>query len=149
MEQLICHLFGDYILQSHWMATEKRKQNLAAAVHAITYGLPFLFLTLSPNALLVIVGTHFLLDRYGLARYVVYFKNLCLSPPNAVLCIDPADPEIKLGDEFLSVKEKYSWKECQATGYPSKTPDWLSVWLVIIADNTLHLLINYLALRFL
>ncbi len=33
-----------------------------------------------------------------------------------------------------------------ATGYPSATPAWLAVWLLIIADNTLHLLINHYAL---
>jgi hypothetical protein len=34
-------------------------------------------------------------------------------------------------------------------GYPEKTPDWLRVWLMIITDNTMHLLINYAALRWL
>jgi hypothetical protein len=34
-------------------------------------------------------------------------------------------------------------------GYPAETPDYLRVWLMIITDNTLHLLINYACLRFL
>lgn len=34
-------------------------------------------------------------------------------------------------------------------GYPAETPDYLRVWLTIITDNTVHLLINYLCLRFL
>jgi lysine/ornithine N-monooxygenase len=29
-----------------------------------------------------------------------------------------------------------------ATGYPADTPAWLAVWLLIVADNTCHLLIN-------
>lgn len=33
------------------------------------------------------------------------------------------------------------------SGYPEGTPDWLWVWLMIITDNTMHLLINYLMLR--
>lgn len=32
-------------------------------------------------------------------------------------------------------------------GYGPDTPDWLAVWLLIIADNTMHLLINRFALR--
>jgi hypothetical protein len=31
--------------------------------------------------------------------------------------------------------------------YPESTPLWLSTWIIIIIDNTLHLLINYLALK--
>jgi hypothetical protein len=46
-DQLVAHAVGDYILQSDWMATEKTKQNAAAATHALTYTLPFLFLTRS------------------------------------------------------------------------------------------------------
>ena len=74
-DQLIAHAVGDYILQSHWMATQKVKRSSAAAVHAITYTLPFLLITQSPGALAVICGTHFLIDRFRLARFVVWLKN--------------------------------------------------------------------------
>jgi len=122
-DQLVAHAVGDYILQSDWMATEKTKQNAAAAAHAFTYTLPFLFLTTSPEALVAIMGTHFLIDRWRLARYVVWLKNW----------LGPNRP----------------WSECVATGYPADRPAWLTVWLLIIADNTLHVLCNGLALRFL
>ncbi len=36
-DQIAAQLVGDYILQSHWMATEKTKRSAAAALHAITY----------------------------------------------------------------------------------------------------------------
>lgn len=122
-DQLVAHAIGDYILQSDWMATEKTKQNLAAAVHALTYSIPFLFLSPSLLALSVIIGTHFLIDRYRLARYVVWAKNW----------LGPNKP----------------WSECVATGYPSDRPAWLTVWLLIIADNVLHVMINGLALSYL
>lgn len=122
-DQLVAHAVGDYILQSDWMANEKTKQNTAAAAHAFTYTLPFLFLTTSPEALAVICGTHFLIDRWRLARYVVWLKNW----------LGPNRP----------------WSECTATGYPADRPAWLTVWLLIIADNVMHVLINGLALRFL
>jgi hypothetical protein len=41
------------------------------------------------------------------------------------------------------------WENCKATGYPSETPVWLATWLLIIADNALHLAINFLALKYL
>ena len=62
-EQFMAHMIGDYILQSHWMATQKTKQSFAAAVHAITYTLPFLLITQSPEAIAIICITHFFVDR--------------------------------------------------------------------------------------
>jgi hypothetical protein len=44
-------------------------------VHAVTYTLPFLFLTTKLKTLLVIGGTHFLIDRFRLARYVTWLRN--------------------------------------------------------------------------
>jgi hypothetical protein len=41
------------------------------------------------------------------------------------------------------------WHPRTATGYPASTPAWLSVWLLIIADNVLHVAINGAALRWL
>lgn len=35
------------------------------------------------------------------------------------------------------------------TGYPDDAPVWLTTWLMIITDNTMHLLINYGALKWL
>lgn len=130
MEQLILHLFGDYILQTNWMATDKgkfgkRSYYYAALTHAIVYSIPFMiFLEPSFQAIMVILWTHFFIDRFRLARYVVFAKNWI------------TEPHLK-------------WADCSATGYPNDMPPWLSVWLLIIADNTLHLACNYLALRYL
>ena len=116
-DQILAHLIGDYILQSHWMAQEKTKQSLAAGVHAVSYTVPFAFLTLNPVALAFICGTHFLIDRFRLARWLVWVKN---------------------GYAFDGAPT--------ATGYRDDVPAWLSVWLLIIADNTIHLICNGIAL---
>lgn len=116
-DQILAHLIGDYILQSHWMATEKTKRSVAAGAHAVTYTLPFLFLTWSPFALAFICGTHFLIDRFRLARWLVWAKN---------------------GYAFSGAPT--------ATGYKDDVPAWLSVWLLIIADNIIHLICNAIAL---
>ena len=78
--QLIAHGIGDYVLQSHWMATQKTQRSLAALCHVLAYAVPFLFLKPSLLALVVIIGSHFVIDRWRLARYVVWAKNWLLCP---------------------------------------------------------------------
>jgi hypothetical protein len=127
MEQLISHLIGDYFLQSDWMANEKTKNSLVAMFHALWYIIPFiLFLNPSYYALFFMCLTHFVVDRFRLVRYVIWLKN-----------------------NIAPVSYNLSWKECSKTGYPDSKPAWLSVWLMIISDNTLHLACNYIALRYL
>lgn len=53
MEQLIAHLIGDYILQSHDMAVNKVRSNYWALYHAVMYSLPFVFLTHNLLALFI------------------------------------------------------------------------------------------------
>lgn len=67
---VLAHLVGDYVIQSHWMATEKTKHWLPAIVHGVTYTLPHALITQSPLALVVIGGTHIIIDRFRLARHV-------------------------------------------------------------------------------
>jgi len=148
MEQLLLHLIGDYVTQSDWMANGKTSRYLPALVHATVYSLPFLVLTRSPLALFVIWSTHFLIDRFRLAKYVVWAKNF-LAPPSVTFVVVEDIHNSYSPAPSMDVAPKYSWGNCQATGYPSETPVWLSVWLMIIADNTMHLTINYLSLRFL
>lgn len=127
-DQLVAHAVGDYILQSHWMATEKTKQHTAAAIHAVTYTLPFALITQSFAALAVICGTHFLIDRYRLARFVVWLKN----------------GPMRWSDE----EGEWRMKHVTATGYQDDVPAWLSVWLLIAADNIMHVICNALAITY-
>jgi hypothetical protein len=97
MLQLLAHLWGDYLLQSEWMAQNKTKRNWPCLVHC--------------------------------ALYSALFIPLCWKPG------------------WVSVSQPagvYAWSNT-----PPTTPVWFSTWLLIIADNTLHLTINYLALRYL
>ncbi|HWU23952.1 MAG TPA: DUF3307 domain-containing protein [Nocardioides sp.] len=113
---LLAHCVGDYLVQTHHQAVEKTKRWLPALLHAATYTACYLPLTRSPLALLVIGGTHAVIDHYRLARYVVWFKN-----------------------QFAP---KVYRPPLTATGYPDDTPGWLAFGLLIVADNVLHLLIN-------
>lgn len=157
MIQLILHMLGDYVLQSNWMAANKRTSSWAAGAHAVTYSLPFLLLSPSWLAFSVILGTHFLIDRFGLARYVVWAKNVHLCPDGLLWAFDiaktPDFQKIAEGtdtdEDWFERKCPYPWEDCKATGYPSETPIWLATVLTIAADNTLHLLINWSALKWL
>lgn len=152
MIQLILHLIGDYVTQSDYMAQNKTKRFCPAMLHAIVYSLPFLLLKPSWIAFAVILGTHFLIDRYRLARFVVYVKNVLLNPPLLGACfrgVDPADARLESEFQDLALTGKWSWDNCSGTGYPADAPPWLAVWLLIAADNTLHLLINWTALTYL
>jgi hypothetical protein len=120
MIQLGLHLLGDYILQTGWMAMNKKKKgwagHFACQVHCITYSLPFLLIG-SWQATLAIYVSHFLIDRY---RFV---------------------------EHLISWRERTS--HLQNMGFPETLPPFVAVWLYIIIDATLHLACNYTALLYL
>ena len=119
MEQLIAHMFGDYVIQSDWMANNKTKPGLfgllVAFYHAATYTIPFFFITQNPIALGVIMSSHALIDHFRLAAKYTQLRNWNWTTPN---------------------------------GFPHDRPVWLTTWVVIFVDNTFHLLINYLTIAF-
>jgi hypothetical protein len=124
-EQLLCHLLGDYITQTDWMANNKTKSFVPAFVHALVYSLPFFFIfDLSVIAATVICYTHFVIDRYRLAKHLIFLKN-------------------------KTTNWSLQWDDCDANGFPKSMPAALSVMLLIVTDNTMHLIINYFAIKYL
>ncbi|MDT3396317.1 DUF3307 domain-containing protein [Streptomyces sp. B1866] len=122
---LVAHLVGDFVLQSAWMAEEKTRRWWPAVVHGAVYALPFLFLTHSVPALVVIAGTHVVLDRYRAARFLVWARN-----------------------QVAPAAWRPSWADVRDNhGSPSSVSPGLALALVIVADNTVHLLINATALE--
>lgn len=111
----IFHLIGDYLFQNDWMAREKVKSNFAAFIHSFTYSALFLFLV-SPLFWLIILGTHFFIDRYRLAVNWIKLVN-------------------------------WNWNSINF-GYGEEKPMWMSVWLMIIIDNTFHIVINTATIYF-
>jgi hypothetical protein len=121
----LAHLAGDYLLQTHHQATTKTSSWPPALLHAATYTAAHLPLTRSPWRLAVIGGTHAVIDRYRLAKYVTWAKNQAAPKAHRVSV-----------DELRAT----------GTGYALNTPPWLAGWLLIISDNSLHLLLNAAAL---
>lgn len=131
MLELIAHLFGDYVLQNHVMATRKTSSSKWAAIHVGLYSLPFLFVTWSPLALAVIAGTHFVIDRFKLAGYWVRFWGI--GCPSLFMELGRF---ARMFGGVLPCNEPDDY-----------APPFLAVWLAIIVDNTFHLTINHLALK--
>ena len=122
-DMLLAHAIGDYILQTDEMATRKTKSSLWAFIHVNMYTIPFVFLTDSVYALLFIAISHFFIDRFRLARYVIFAKNWLT------------------GD--------FKWEDCKETGFHKDRPQWLAVWLLIIVDNIMHVICNGMAINYL
>lgn len=178
----IGHLFGDYVLQSDWMANMKTKANTPAFAHAFVYTLcylpatiPYMSVGAGFASLFIIGSTHFVIDRWRLARYVCWAKNF-LSPRESrtdekgVAVTIHADKialgsiqRLKRADGVVAKMVVthiagdtvtgnnialwwHPWEECKGTGYHKERPPWMAVWLLIIADNALHLACNLTAL---
>lgn len=122
-DQIVAHIVGDFILQSDWMAREKFRNSLACLIHVITYTLPFLLLTQSPETLLIIAGTHFAIDRWRLPRFLIWAKN-------------------------QPFPGRSPFRECQRTGFPPDMPEHLARLLYIIIDGICHVLINGAAIYY-
>lgn len=115
----LAHLIGDYVLQTHHQAQRKTESWAQALAHAATYTAAHgALVTRDPLSLLVIGGTHAVIDHYRLAKHINWAKNQ-LAPK--------------------AYRPGHTW-----SGYPAESPDWLAGWLLFITDNTLHLLINAL-----
>lgn len=127
MEQLLVHLVADYWLQNDWMALNKKKKFWIALVHAIIYTLPFLILTHSFPALLVICLTHAIIDHTNIVGMLNQIKNWDFY-------------EHVMDTEFglIHIKDGYN-----------NRPMFIRIWLLIIQDNILHLIINFLAIKYL
>ena len=117
MKNLLAHLTGDYILQTHYEATEKLHRWLPAATHAAKYTAAFLPITRNPKALATIGLTHMVLDRYRLAKHVNWARN-----------------------QFAP--KGYRSEDLTNGGSPASVPSGLATALLIITDNTIHMTIN-------
>jgi hypothetical protein len=115
MEQLLLHLFGDFIIQNDYVALNKKKNTLKGWLyclwHCITYALPFLLIT-NLMAVIGIAVTHFIIDKSNVVVWFLKYRNFAPDVSNF--------------------------------GFLSERPFAVTIWLSIFMDNTLHLICNYL-----
>jgi len=171
MEQMLAHLIGDYVLQNHWMANVKTKRSLAGwmavLIHVLLYGLPFLLLVDHPGQWAVIVGAHLVIDHWRLAQYWVDFWGTGKAgwlPTRIERLLNRWPATMQTTDETGAVSVGGIVSSTDGTrkmlvgaildeetvvfsSLPVPAPAWLGVWLLILVDNTMHLCVNYAALR--
>lgn len=132
--QLVAHLVGDYLLQSHDMATRKISNFWYALYHALWYAVPFVFIvgfgwhTIIPIGLIVL--THAIIDRTRIPRLLIVAKNYMWP----IALNKPYDEKGELISPNIN------------TGYPKNMPDWMQTNLYILTDNICHILLNGLIL---
>jgi hypothetical protein len=150
MPQILVHLFADYVMQSDWMAMNKSKKSFPCLVHVLLYTSCFLLLTTSWKALLVIGGTHFLIDRFPIiVKSIIWLKNHM----NPTFQYVPFEKCNTTGyyDNVLNEAtglDRDLWAKQEINGFGPRL-NYVTLWLYIITDNFLHLTINYLALTYL
>lgn len=156
MEQLLAHIFGDYVLQSDYLAQNKNKQSIPCLVHVLIYTSIFLLFTTSWKALLVIGGTHFIIDRFpGIIKKLIWWKNhinpnLSYAPYrlcNMTGCFDNIKNE--LNNDIYVKKFAENQKSTDPIEVFHPRLNYITAWLYIITDNFFHLTINYLAIKYL
>ncbi len=148
--ELVAHAFGDYVVQSDWMAATKTKKSAAALAHVLSYTACFLPIAWGPRgprwaALFFIAATHFVIDRWRLARYACWLKNF-LAPKHIEVLFPEGHPRAGQVEKLI---RNAPWSECTVTGYDSGKPPWMSVWLMIVCDNCFHVVCNAVALQWL
>lgn len=138
MEQILLHLWGDYIVQTDTQAKGKKLKGWHGTwccfKHCLTYSLPFLLIG-SWKAWVVIFVTHFIIDRTKLIDYLLAIKN----GVKGVMIL-------KEGEVPVFEKDHYNISNF---GFGLDRPQILTLWLYIIADNIFHITINYFALKYL
>ena len=73
---IMCHLVGDYVLQSNFIASTKGKNWYHLFVHCVLYAVPFLIVFGWTWQLLIIFLTHMIIDPlkaryYKILHYVI------------------------------------------------------------------------------
>ena len=142
---LLCHFVGDYFLQTDWMALNKGRNYWNCFVHVLIYTACFLVLTTSWRALLFIGITHFIFDRWHfIIKRTIWVKNHfpTLNYPPYEYC------------DSTGYYDDSPYNTCKADGYSEKM--WgkprhffITIWIYITIDNTLHLICNLIALTLL
>lgn len=123
MELLLCHLIGDYLFQSSWMATNKKKPSLkgelACHVHCFLYTLVFLSITTNFNELFWIYAMHYIIDRTKIVDWMIAIRDQCI----------------------------YKGYDLSNLGLPLERPKFIAFFVYVMCDNTLHLLFNFIILN--
>lgn len=147
----LCHLAGDYLLQNQRMATFKKTSSFWCLIHVGIYTSVFWFV-LHPSipALLLISSTHFLIDRFSLANDWMNFYGICrhgILPRHLRRLVKRGYAEWRYRQEKEFPIGQYELAYETLYPQPALPPDYITGILTIVVDNTMHLIINNIALN--
>lgn len=76
MNWLMGHLIGDYLLQTDWMALNKKLQTFPCAVHCLIWSLSVMLCAWWPWwTFLILFPTHFVQDRTNIVVWLMNHKG--------------------------------------------------------------------------
>ena len=154
MTQLFAHFFGDFVIQTDWMALNKSKRSFPCLVHVLIYTACFLPITTSWKALLLIGVTHFILDRWHfILKRLIWWKNhFPKGYPQYKYC----DTTGYYDDSPYNSEEVYRTDWCDIKGneetletFGKPRHFFITIWLYVATDNLFHIFINYMAIKYL
>jgi hypothetical protein len=120
MIQLLLHGLGDYLLQNDWMAQHKTQPTKTGYLACFIHALLY--------------SLPFLLIGSLQAFLFIFLTHFLID-------------KYRLAVYWIKLTN-WNWQSTNF-GYSDAKPQWMSVWLLIIIDNLLHLICNYTALTFL
>lgn len=130
-EMLLGHLVGDYLLQNEFLALNKSKNTrigwLAAFVHCVLYTMAVCLLMLNFDWywIIVVFLTHFPIDKFGLAE--IYMKKVKGYGLRSFIDDISRIDNRKYLDNYHILKGGFT------------------TFIYAVTDNTMHLLLMYLA----
>ncbi len=107
MEQFLCHIWGDFMLQNSYMALNKYKSWTPAIAHGIIYTFPFWLLTQDLWKLAAIAGIHIVIDHYRVAGWWARVVNQKWTEPQPVIpawCITAIDQTMHLTINYFILR---------------------------------------------
>ena len=69
---LMAHCFGDYVLQTAYIAEGKQTNPWLLFVHCVLYAVPFLLLFRNYNIIAVLILTHVIVDTLKVKKKISY-----------------------------------------------------------------------------
>jgi hypothetical protein len=108
MEILLGHLIGDYLLQSDWLATNKKNKGLKGlficGLHCFIWTLSICFLLQEVEAtrIVLIFVSHFILDRWNIVKW--FLNKTRLMPDADIWKLIIVDNTLHLGLLYAILK---------------------------------------------
>lgn len=73
---IVCHIIGDYVFQTTYIAEEKKKNAYIMFVHCIAYCIPFILRYNMTYKIVILFTTHIIIDTLKThTKYINYWQD--------------------------------------------------------------------------